>query len=112
VTSALLFRTQHVAEQVVDEAAFAWDDPDPILLAGGSTRMPMVRAMLGVVLDRSTWTPPAVFSVLGEFGGVEPGERQNTWNCGIGMLALVPAEVSDQAVALLAERDVAAWVAG
>lgn len=65
-----------------------------------------------VVLDRSTWTLPPVFSVLSELGGVERAEFERTWNCGIGMLALVPADVADQAIAHLAERDVTAWVAG
>jgi phosphoribosylformylglycinamidine cyclo-ligase len=72
----------------------------------------VVPAGLEVVLDRSTWTPQPVFSVLGELGDIEQAERERTWNCGIGMLALMPAEAADQAIALLAERDVRAWVAG
>ena len=35
-----------------------------------------------------------------------------TLNCGVGMVALVAPDVADQAVAVLAEHDVRAWVAG
>jgi molecular chaperone DnaK len=45
-TSSLLSRTRDVAELVVDDAGLDWDGIDHILLAGGSTRMPMVARML------------------------------------------------------------------
>ena len=35
-----------------------------------------------------------------------------TLNCGVGMVALVAADAADRAVAVLAEHDVRAWVAG
>jgi molecular chaperone DnaK len=44
--SALLSRTRDSVEQVVEEAGLTWPQVDRILLAGGSTRMPMVRQML------------------------------------------------------------------
>jgi molecular chaperone DnaK len=46
VTRGLLARTRDIAEQVLAAADLAWDDLDRVLLAGGSTRMPMVRDML------------------------------------------------------------------
>ena len=46
VTSSLLSRTRDVAELVLDEAGRDWSQVDHIILAGGSTRMPMVSAML------------------------------------------------------------------
>ncbi|WP_051114022.1 Hsp70 family protein [Actinopolymorpha alba] len=49
VTSALLSRTRDIAEQVVEEAGLTWTSVDRILLAGGATRMPMVRRMLATV---------------------------------------------------------------
>ncbi|HEY6738337.1 MAG TPA: Hsp70 family protein [Actinopolymorphaceae bacterium] len=45
-TSALLSRTRDIAQMVVDEAGLTWAEVDRILFAGGSTRMPMVRAMM------------------------------------------------------------------
>lgn len=46
VSSALLSRTRDIARMVVEDAGLAWQQIDRILLAGGSTRMPMVRAMI------------------------------------------------------------------
>jgi molecular chaperone DnaK len=56
-TSSLLSRTRDVAELVVEEAGLAWSGIDRVLLAGGSTRMPMVRAMLEEVAGkRPDWS--------------------------------------------------------
>nr|WP_202896239.1 Hsp70 family protein [Actinopolymorpha pittospori] len=44
--SALLSRTRDITELVVEEAGLTWHGVDRILLAGGATRMPMVRRML------------------------------------------------------------------
>lgn len=60
------------------------------------------------VIDRSTWEPPAVFRFLMERGPVAPEEMFRTFNMGIGMVAVVPASQADEALALLAERQVAA----
>jgi phosphoribosylformylglycinamidine cyclo-ligase len=67
---------------------------------------------LDLVLDRSSWSPPRICTLLGEWGGVESGELERTFNMGVGMLALVdPADV-DAAVDLLIDRGIHAWVAG
>ena len=39
-------------------------------------------------------------------------EMEKTFNMGIGMAAILPAEAADAALALLQSRGVAAWVAG
>jgi phosphoribosylformylglycinamidine cyclo-ligase len=63
-------------------------------------------------IDRPTWTPPAIFELIGELGGVSLGERERTFNEGLGMVAVVdPAHVSD-GIRRLAARGVAAWVCG
>ncbi|MFD2077889.1 molecular chaperone DnaK [Actinopolymorpha cephalotaxi] len=53
LTSALLSRTRDTAEQVVEEAGLTWAEVDRIVLAGGSTRMPMVRRMLTEISGRA-----------------------------------------------------------
>jgi phosphoribosylformylglycinamidine cyclo-ligase len=65
-----------------------------------------------LVLDRSTWAPPRIFTLLGEWGAVEDAELERTFNMGVGMLALVADEHADAAVGLLADRGIHAWVAG
>lgn len=45
-TAPLMSRTRDLVEVVLDDAGLTWGEVDRILLAGGSTRMPMVRAMI------------------------------------------------------------------
>jgi phosphoribosylformylglycinamidine cyclo-ligase len=65
-----------------------------------------------VDVERSTWRPPPVFGVLGEAGGVPPGERERTWNMGVGMVAVVAAHRVTEVVARLAAAGVPAWECG
>ena len=67
---------------------------------------------LGVTVNTSSWTWPAVFTWLAEQGPVEPAEMWRTFNCGVGMVAVLPEASVDGALAVLAERDVDAWVLG
>ena len=65
-----------------------------------------------VTLDRGTWSLPPVFSLVAETGNVERADLEKTLNCGVGMVALLPADEADAAVRLLSEHDIDAWVAG
>ncbi|WP_327245247.1 phosphoribosylformylglycinamidine cyclo-ligase [Streptomyces sp. NBC_01320] len=67
---------------------------------------------LHATVDRSTWTPGAVFDLVGKTGQVEQLELEKTLNMGVGMIAIVPAESVDAALTTLADRGVDAWVAG
>jgi len=64
------------------------------------------------VVDRATWRPPPVFGLLAEHGQVAADEMERVFNMGVGMVAVVAAGSADRALALLAERDVPAWIAG
>ena len=66
---------------------------------------------LGAVLDRSTWTLPPVFAVLGELG-VATAELERTFNVGVGMAVVLPESQVAAALALLADRGVPAWRLG
>ncbi|MFH8514186.1 phosphoribosylformylglycinamidine cyclo-ligase [Streptomyces gelaticus] len=63
-------------------------------------------------VDRSTWTPGAVFDLVGRTGQVEQLELEKTLNMGVGMIAIVPADSVDVALTTLADRGVESWVAG
>jgi phosphoribosylformylglycinamidine cyclo-ligase len=65
-----------------------------------------------VTIDRSTWALPPVFGLVQQTGGVAREDLERTLNCGVGMVALTAADDADAAVALLADHDVDAWVAG
>jgi phosphoribosylformylglycinamidine cyclo-ligase len=54
-------------------------------------------------LDLGAIEPPAVFSWLARTGGVEPAEMVRTFNCGIGMIAVVAAAQAAQVAAVLQE---------
>lgn len=84
-------------------------------VTGGGLSANLARVLptnVAVDLERSTWTPAPVFTVIGERGAVDRGDLERTFNMGIGMIAVVAADDADAALALLAERGVPAWVCG
>lgn len=58
-------------------------------------------AGLGVTLDAATWTLPPVFRWLADVGTIADLELARTFNCGIGMVVVCPADQADAAAALL-----------
>ncbi|MEG3116701.1 phosphoribosylformylglycinamidine cyclo-ligase [Salinicola sp. 4072] len=56
---------------------------------------------LAARIDVSRWRRPAVFDWLQQQGNVEEREMYRVLNCGIGMVVVVPADQSDQAIAHL-----------
>lgn len=63
-------------------------------------------------LDRQTWTPDPVFSLIGQLGRVEHSEMERTFNMGVGMVAVLSPEDVDRALAMLTARHVPAWILG
>ncbi len=61
---------------------------------------------------RASWTPPPVFGLIGELGGVSLVERERTFNEGLGMVAVMSPESVAGGVRRLAARGVRAWVCG
>ena len=57
----------------------------------GEQPVPLPPATLDALLDRSSWTPPAVFEVLAGHGQVAQDDMDRTFNLGVGMAAIVPA---------------------
>jgi phosphoribosylformylglycinamidine cyclo-ligase len=58
-------------------------------------------AGLGIELDLATIPVPPVFSWLAKAGPVEESEMLRTFNCGIGMVAIVDAATAESALAAL-----------
>ncbi len=67
---------------------------------------------LGAEVDTGSWDWPAVFTWLAERGPVEDAEMWRTFNCGVGMVGVLPAAAVEEAIAVLADRGVDAWVLG
>ncbi|GGW74624.1 phosphoribosylformylglycinamidine cyclo-ligase [Streptomyces caelestis] len=84
-------------------------------VTGGGLAANLARVVpdeLHAIVDRSTWTPDPIFELVGRTGSVERLELEKTLNMGVGMIAIVPQESTDVALATLADRGVDAWVTG
>ena len=84
-------------------------------ITGGGIAANVARVLpdnLAVDMDRSTWTPHVIFSLLASRGGIDVREMERTFNMGLGMVAVVAEAFVEQALATLTERGVDAWVCG
>ena len=84
-------------------------------VTGGGLAANIARVLpehLAADIDRGSWTPAPVFGLIGRLGSVDQRELERTFNMGIGMVAVVPAEAADAALGLLTERGVPSWVCG
>jgi phosphoribosylformylglycinamidine cyclo-ligase len=67
---------------------------------------------LEVVLERGSWQRDPVFDWLQRTAHISAAEMYRTFNCGIGMVAIVPGEHAQAAVSLLNSRGETATVIG
>ena len=67
---------------------------------------------LSAIYDRTTWSLPVEMEYLAKLGGVPQEDMERTWNCGIGMVAILAPSEADRAIRTLAARGMSAWVAG
>ncbi len=84
-------------------------------VTGGGLAANLARVLpddLTAVLDRRTWSPDPVFTLLAHRGRIDRDEMEQTFNMGVGMVAVLSAEDSDRALAMLTARHVPAWVLG
>jgi phosphoribosylformylglycinamidine cyclo-ligase len=64
-------------------------------ITGGGLTENLPRALtegMGADINLDAWELPAVFKWLAAQGGMEEAELLKTFNCGIGMIAVVPAD--------------------
>ncbi len=64
------------------------------------------------VIKGKSWQWPAIFSWLQEKGNISTHEMYRTFNCGVGMILVVPADKVDQSLAILTEHGEQAWHIG
>ncbi len=57
---------------------------------------------LGVVIDRSTWTPQPVFTMMQTLGNIPDAEMLRAFNMGVGLVIVAPAGLQPQLASLLA----------
>ncbi|MBW0101895.1 phosphoribosylformylglycinamidine cyclo-ligase [Pseudonocardia sp. KRD291] len=67
---------------------------------------------LAAVIDRGSWTPFPVFKLIASRGRVDRAEMEKTFNMGVGMVAVIPPDDVDRALAVLTARHVTSWILG
>lgn len=51
------------------------------------------------LLNRGTWQVPPIFELVRRLGGLSDRDMEDTFNCGLGLMAVVPSEQAEQAAA-------------
>jgi phosphoribosylformylglycinamidine cyclo-ligase len=84
-------------------------------VTGGGLAANLARVLpagTGAIVERGTWSPPAVFPFLAGHGGIGQDEMERVFNMGAGMVAVVAPDDAGRGLRLLADRGVPAWAAG
>ena len=84
-------------------------------VTGGGLAANLARVLpddLTAVLDRRSWSPAPVFALIAHQGRIERDEMERTFNMGVGMVAVLSADDSDRALAMLTARHIPAWALG
>ncbi|MFO7946768.1 MAG: phosphoribosylformylglycinamidine cyclo-ligase [Armatimonadota bacterium] len=84
-------------------------------ITGGGWYDNIARALpedLGATLDPSAVPLPPIFELVQQSGNISDDEMYHTFNMGMGMAAVVPADQADGWLEALQKNDVAAWVVG
>lgn len=84
-------------------------------ITGGGLMENIIRVVpdnLGIRLDRGNWSMPPVFDWLREQGGLEEREMLRTFNCGVGLVAIVRPDDADTVRESLAADGLQSWVIG
>ncbi|WP_341501595.1 phosphoribosylformylglycinamidine cyclo-ligase [Gallaecimonas sp. GXIMD4217] len=64
------------------------------------------------VIKEGSWQWPSIFNWLMASGNVEKEEMYRTFNCGVGLVLVVPASQLDEALAILQDQGEQAWHIG
>ena len=64
------------------------------------------------IVDGDSWEWPAIFNWLQEKGNITTHEMYRTFNCGVGMIIVVPADAVAQSIEILNAQGENAWHIG
>jgi phosphoribosylformylglycinamidine cyclo-ligase len=84
-------------------------------ITGGGFRGNLPRVLpqgLGAVLRRGAWEVPALFRLIQKAGAVQDDEMYDTFNMGIGMIAVVAPDELHAVEHSLERRGEVSWVVG
>ncbi len=84
-------------------------------ITGGGLPGNLPRALpdgLGARVHPARWPMPSIMPLIGAMGGLSHAELRSTFNGGLGMVCVVPAEAAALAIASLGSDGIAAWQVG
>ena len=103
-TGAALMRTHRSYLSVIKKLTGAELVSGMAHITGGGITENLPRILpkgMGALIDLASWTPPPLFEHLQALGNVEQDEMLRTFNMGIGLIAVIPAEQIKRAKAVL-----------
>jgi phosphoribosylformylglycinamidine cyclo-ligase len=103
-TGAALMRTHRSYLSVIKKLASAEVVSGLAHITGGGITENLPRILpkgMGASVDLAAWQPPPLFGHLQQLGNVEQDEMLRTFNMGIGLIAVIPAEKIKKAKAIL-----------
>ena len=84
-------------------------------ITGGGLANNLARVIpdgMAAVLQRSSWTPPAVFQLVQRVGDLSQADVDATLNMGVGMALVVPAASVDALMTEATARGLSPWLLG
>ncbi len=103
-TGAALMRTHRSYLGVIKKLVAAEVVSGMAHITGGGITDNLPRIIprgMGAVVDLASWTVPPLFEHLRELGNVDRDEMMRTFNMGIGLICVVPAELVKKTKAIL-----------
>lgn len=64
------------------------------------------------IINENSWQWPAIFNWLQQAGNVSRHEMYRTFNCGVGLIVVLPKSLAEQAITLLHSYGENAWLLG
>lgn len=64
------------------------------------------------IINENSWQWPAIFNWLQQAGNVSRHEMYRTFNCGVGLIVVLPKSLAEQAITLLHTYGENAWLLG
>ena len=84
-------------------------------VTGGGLAANVARVLpkgLAAKIDRSTWSPAAVFNVVQQVGNVPQADLERTLNMGVGFVAVLPAAQAEKAIEVAQGLNLPTWTMG
>ena len=103
-TGAALMRTHRSYLSVIKKLTGAEVVSGIAHITGGGITDNLPRILpkgMGALVDLASWQPPPLFTHLQRLGAVEQDEMMRTFNMGIGLIAVIPAEKIKKTKAIL-----------